>query len=132
MEYSKPYGDSVFYGSFEGIITNLQSRYRETQSDVVKTELESIMGNKTCPVCHGARLKKEALALTLGGKNLSELTTMPVTEALAFINSLELSERDMAIAHQILKELRARLGFLINVGLNYLTPVSYTHLSDGQ
>lgn len=121
MEYSKPYGDSVFYGSFEGIITNLQRRYRETQSDWVKTELESIMGNKTCPVCHGARLKKEALAVTVGGKNLSELTTMPVTEALEFINSLELSERDMAIAHQILKELRARLGFLINVGLNYLT-----------
>jgi len=121
LEYSRSYGDSIFYNSFEGIITNMQRRYRDTQSDWVKTEIEGMMTNKTCPTCNGARLHREARAVTVGGINLSELTSMPITEAMKFINNLKLTERETQISYQILKELKARLGFLINVGLNYLT-----------
>ncbi len=121
FEYSRSYGDSVYYNSFEGIITNLRRRYNSTSSEWVKTEIESMMTNKPCHSCKGARLKKEVLAVTVGGLNINELTSLSISEALEFVNNLKLTERESKIAYQILKELRARLGFLVNVGLDYLT-----------
>lgn len=112
---------SVYYSSFEGVISNLQRRYKETQSDWAKSDIESLMRNKPCSCCKGRRLKKEILCVTVGGLNISELTDLPVTKAMEFIENLKLTERDAAIARQIIKELKARLGFLINVGLDYLT-----------
>ncbi len=121
LEYSRSYGNTVYYNDFEGIITNLHRRYNSTSSEWVKTEIEGMMTNKKCSSCGGARLKKEVLAVTVGGLNINELTSLPVSEALEFINNLKLSEREEKIAYQIMKELKARLGFLVNVGLDYLT-----------
>ncbi len=121
LEYSRAYGDSVYYNDFEGIITNLHRRYNSTSSDWVKNEIEGMMTNKPCRSCSGARLRKEVLAVTVGGLNINELTSLSVAKALEFFDNLELSERESKIAYQILKEIKARLSFLINVGLDYLT-----------
>ena len=111
----------MLYQPFEGIVNNLERRYRETQSDAVKRELEECMSECPCPTCKGRRLKAESLAVTVGGLDIDAYCQKSVTEALDFISKLELSETQMMIAEQILKEIRSRLGFLSSVGLQYLT-----------
>lgn len=111
----------LFDTVFEGVVPNLERRYRETQSDYARQDIESYMSSSQCPQCLGARLKPEVLAVTVNGKNIWEVTRLSVGEALNFFNSLKLSERERHIAKQILKEIKERLGFLVNVGLEYLT-----------
>ena len=106
---------------FEGVINNLERRYRETGSDYMKSKLEKYMIEDVCHQCGGKRLKPEVLAVTVGEKNIAEFSDMSVRQALEFVNHLELSEIDQKIAAQILKEIRARLRFLADVGLDYLT-----------
>ncbi len=115
------YGHGEYSATFEGVIPNLQRRYEQTTSDWAKRELEVYMREIPCPTCGGKRLKPESLSVTVGGKNIVELTQLSVTEALAFLDTLELSEREKLIAGRVLKEVRERLGFLNSVGLNYLT-----------
>jgi excinuclease ABC subunit A len=110
-----------YRASFEGVVNNLQRRYRETSSEYVKEEIEKFMSATTCPACHGARLKPEALAVTVGERNVDDLTRMSIERLELFFRELTLTPRQDQIAHQIVKEIRARLGFLTNVGLNYLT-----------
>jgi excinuclease ABC subunit A len=128
VRYRHDRGENSYEATFEGLVPNLERRYRETESEFVKTELEKFMVERPCPVCHGQRLRPEALAVTTAGRNISEVAAMSVTEALRWVGSLEgrgtkrlLSEREATIARQIVKELRARLGFLVDVGLDYLT-----------
>ncbi len=121
VEYQKEYGSGTFDTPFEGIIPSLQRRYRETQSDWSKQDLESYMRSTPCHVCHGKRLKPEALSVTVGDKSIAEVSDMTIRNAREFINGLELSVSERMIANQIVKELNARLGFLINVGLDYIT-----------
>ncbi len=118
---SKEQGGGVYMTAFEGIVNNLERRYRETTSVYSKEDIAQYMGDAVCPDCHGQRLKKEALCVTVCGKNINEFCDMSITEALEFVNSITLSERDMMIASQILKEIKERLGFLNSVGLEYLT-----------
>ncbi|MFQ5706897.1 MAG: excinuclease ABC subunit UvrA [bacterium] len=110
-----------FTSKYEGIIPNLERRYKQTESQYIRSTIEQYMNVKPCPECHGARLRKEALAVRVQDKNIQSITAMSVNEAFAFFAQLKLSERDEVIAHQILKEIRERLGFLVNVGLEYLT-----------
>lgn len=110
-----------FNRPFEGIIPNLERRYKETSSDVMREDFEEYMSVTPCPQCHGARLKPESLAVTVGGKNINQLTSLAVETALDFFNELELTQRETLIGRQILKEIKERLGFLVNVGLDYLT-----------
>jgi excinuclease ABC subunit A len=105
----------------EGVVTALERRYKETESEWVKQEIERLMVTRPCPACEGRRLKPEALAVTVGGKNISELCELSVSAADAFFSELSLSEREEIIAVQIRKEIQERLGFMIDVGLNYLT-----------
>ncbi|HLI97125.1 MAG TPA: excinuclease ABC subunit UvrA, partial [Candidatus Baltobacteraceae bacterium] len=122
-----------YRATFEGVINNLQRRYSETSSDYVKEDIEKYMSASTCPQCKGARLKPEALAVTIGGKNIDELTRMSIEGCEGFFLAFRPNEREEQIAHQVLKEIRARLGFLTNVGLNYLTLArSATTLSGGE
>jgi len=119
--------------TFEGVVNNLQRRYTETTSDYVKEDIEKYMSATTCTVCHGARLKPEALAVTLAGKNIHELTSMSVEAADAFFHAFVPNKREELISQQILKEIRARIGFLANVGLGYLNlSRSATTLSGGE
>lgn len=106
---------------FEGIISNLERRYEETNSDYTRSEIEECMNEIPCPSCKGRRLRKELLAVLIGGKNIMEFCEMSVTEELEFIHSLSLSEQQQMIAERVLKEIENRLGFLNSVGLNYLT-----------
>jgi excinuclease ABC subunit A len=106
---------------FEGVIPNLQRRHRETTSDSIREFIEEFMSTKACPSCHGRRLKPHSLAVRVGGKNIAEVTDMSVVEALEFFEHLELTEKEQAIARLILREISARLGFLRDVGLEYLT-----------
>jgi len=106
---------------FEGIANNLERRFRETNSDWMRDEIATAMSAVECPECHGDRLKKESLAVTVGGRNITQLCSLSVLKILDFFDHLDLSEREQMIAGQILKEIRARLGFLKNVGLEYLT-----------
>ena len=121
LRYEKNEGFGVIRREFEGIANNLERRYKETQSPAMRAELEECMSEIPCPDCGGRRLKKTALAVTVGGMNIAEFTDLPVVSALKFIDSLQLSEKDMMIAERILKEIKSRLGFLVNVGLGYLT-----------
>ena len=122
-----------YRASFEGVVNNLQRRYGETSSEYVKEEIEKFMSASTCPACHGARLKPEALAVTVGGRNVDELTRMSIERLELFFRELTLTPRQDQIAHQIVKEIRARLAFLTNVGLNYLTLASSaTTLAGGE
>ena len=121
LRYEKNEGYGVIRREFEGIANNLERRYKETQSPAMRAELEECMSETPCPDCGGRRLKKTALAVTVGGMNIAEFTDLPVVSALKFIDSLQLSEKDMMIAERILKEIKSRLGFLVNVGLGYLT-----------
>ena len=120
VTYTKENVTSVYNHSFEGEINNLRRRYMETNSDTMKAEIEKYMSDNPCPKCKGARLKPEALAVTVGGKNIFEFTSMAIREELDFINSINFSEKDKIISSQIIKEIQSRLSFLINVGLDYL------------
>lgn len=106
---------------FEGVIRNLERRYKETSSDYIREQMEKYMAHQPCPECKGHRLKKEALAVLINDNHIGNITKLSVTQALAFFQSLELSEKDMQIARLILREIEERLGFLNNVGLDYLT-----------
>jgi excinuclease ABC subunit A len=124
VRYENQFGRMREYETtFEGVIPNQLRRHKETDSDYIRQEIESFMTSRPCPVCRGQRLKPEALAVTVADKNIVQVTTMSVTEALRFVNDLpnHFTEKQKTIAYQILKELKARLGFLVNVGLNYLT-----------
>ena len=107
--------------TFEGLIVNLERRYRESNSDLMKEWMGKFMTVHKCEACQGKRLRPEVLAVTVGGMNIAELSDLPVRDALSFIENLELSEKDMLIARQIVKEIKERLSFLVNVGLDYLT-----------
>lgn len=118
---SNVYGGGTYYQPFEGILNNLQRRYNETSSEYSRSEIEDCMSEVLCPDCHGNRLKPESLAVTVGGKNISELTDMSVNAASDFFSNLELTETQHLIGERIIKEINSRLGFLKSVGLEYLT-----------
>ncbi len=121
IEYKKEFGSGTFDSPFEGICNNLERRYRETQSEGMKQEYEAYMSNIPCPDCGGKRLRPESLAVTVGGKSIAEVSDMTVLEAREFLNSLSLTEQQRMIGEQIFREINARLGFLVDVGLDYLT-----------
>ena len=121
LHYDQPRGQGTLYQPFEGIVNNLERRYRETQSDAMKRELEECMSQCPCPTCRGRRLKKESLAVTVGGLDIDAYCHKSVNEALDFMDHLELNPTQTMIAQRILKEIKNRLGFLRSVGLQYLT-----------
>ena len=121
LTYDRADGKGTFQQAFEGILNNVERRFAETQSDASRKELEECMSQCPCPTCNGRRLKKEALAVTVGGLDIDTFCHKPVTDALAFVEDLALTETQAQIAQQILKEVKARLGFLRSVGLSYLT-----------
>ena len=121
LHYDTERGRGTLSRPFEGIVNNLERRYRETQSPGMRAELESCMAEIDCPDCHGARLKKEVLAVTVGGLNIMEFTRLSIMEELEFLDHLELTEKQAMIAESILREVRVRLRFLQDVGLQYLT-----------
>ena len=121
VEYERDYGGGFFETEFEGVIPTLERRYHETQSDSMKEAYEAFMSKITCPTCGGKRLKPEVLAVTIGNKSIADVCGMSITDVLAFIDGLVLSESEKIIASRIYKELKARLRFLVNVGLEYLT-----------
>jgi len=122
LRYHNRYGILRSYETeFEGVVHYLERRYRETDSETLKEEIERYMSLVPCPECHGARLKRESLSVRVGGRNIAEVTALTVRRCLEFFEQLRLSEREELIAHQVLKEIRSRLGFLVNVGLDYLT-----------
>lgn len=120
ISYTNYRGTGSYDYAFEGIIPNLQRRYSET-SETMRGEYEEYMTNIECPSCHGMRLRPEVLAITVGGKNISQVTEMSVADIQKFFQNLQLSGRDEMIAERILKEIHARIGFLVDVGLDYLT-----------
>ena len=122
FEYENLFGEvKTHFTAYEGILPLLARRHRESTSDSMREDVERFMTSKPCPVCLGTRLKREALSVFVGGKNINEATRLTVQESRDFFRNLDLTEREQAIAHQIRKEIDARLGFLINVGLDYLT-----------
>ena len=123
VRYRHERGENTYKATFEGIITNLERRYRETDSEYIKTELEKYMVTRPCPTCGGKRLKPEVLATTVDDLSISDIATLSITDALAWVAKLpkKLTERERTIAYQVLKEITARLGFLVDVGLDYLT-----------
>jgi excinuclease ABC subunit A len=123
VRYRHERGENTYKATFEGIITNLERRYRETDSEYIKTELEKYMVPRPCPTCQGKRLKPEVLAVTVDDQTISDVAVLSITDALDWIATLppKLSEREQTIAVQVLKEISARLGFLVDVGLDYLT-----------
>jgi len=121
VTYSSRKFSGEFQSSWEGIVNNLERRHRETTSDFAKTEIEKLMVQRPCQTCHGKRLKKEALSVLVGNKNISEVSDLSIVGLLDFINNLKLSSKDTKISQSIIKEIRARLEFLLNVGLGYLT-----------
>ena len=121
LRYEKSEGYGIIKREFEGIVNNLERRYRETQSPAMRAEIEECMSETPCPDCGGKRLKKSALAVTVGGMNIADFTELSVLNALAFLDGLVLNEKESLIAERILKEIKARLGFLQSVGLGYLT-----------
>jgi excinuclease ABC subunit A len=122
VRYRHERGENTYKATFEGVVTNLERRYRETDSEYIKTELEKYMVTRACPVCQGRRLKPEILAVTVDDRNIWEISVMSITEALAWVADLpkRLTDRERTIAYQLLKEINARLGFLVDVGLDYL------------
>lgn len=122
FDYENMRGEvKTFHTEYEGVLLMVKRRHSEASTDAMREEFEKFMSIKPCTTCHGARLKPEVLAITVGGKNIEEVTDMTIKEAAQFFSSLSLSQRELVIGEQILKEIRARLGFLNNVGLDYLT-----------
>ncbi len=121
LHYDQPRGKGVLHQPFEGVCNNIERRYHETQSDSVKRELEEFMAEQPCPACKGQRLRKEALAVTVGDLSIHDFTQLSVVDELKWLDTLTLTEQQMLIADRILKEIRNRLGFLQSVGLGYLT-----------
>jgi excinuclease ABC subunit A len=121
VNYENEKGKGTFKSNFEGILKALERRYMETSSDGMKQYYEGFMSTNLCSDCNGDRLKKDVLAVTIGGKNISELCSMSVIDIKVFFDELEISEREMYIASQVLKEIKTRIGFLVDVGLDYLT-----------
>ena len=123
VRYRHERGESTYKANVEGIITNLERRYRETESDYIKGEIEKFMVSKPCPTCGGKRLRPEILAVTIGDRNVWDIATLSITDALRWASGLgaTLNDRERAIAYQVVKEIVARLGFLVDVGLDYLT-----------
>ena len=121
LRFEKNEGFGVIKREFEGIVNNLQRRYKETQSPSMREDIEECMAEIPCPDCGGRRLKKTALAVTVGGMSIAEFSDLSVTDALRFLDEQQFSEKEMLIAERIIKEIRARLGFLVSVGLGYLT-----------
>lgn len=120
ISYNSAMGSGVFNRNFEGVANNITRRFRETTSEYVKQELSKLMKEVPCDTCRGKRLKKEVLGVTVGGKNIYEVCSLSIDKALEFFENLQLTSTQEIIANQILKEIKARLGFLVNVGLNYL------------
>ena len=121
ITYEGAHGTGTYATSFDGVIPTLERRYQETTSDAMKQAYEELMAEEPCPACHGQRLKPEALAVTVNGMNLAQVSNMSIAQARAFFQGLTLTEKERMIAAQILKEIDARLGFLMDVGLSYLT-----------
>lgn len=121
VNYSSDRGKGQYRTSFEGVVNSLTRRYKETTSDYARTEYEALMTNNTCPVCYGSRLKKESLAVTIGGKNIAQVTDKSILDIKRFLDTLELDQRQIMIGEQVLKEIKARIDFLVNVGLDYLS-----------
>ena len=121
LDYRTRTYHSSYKSAWEGFVNNLQRRYNQTSSVGVKWDIERYMRTSDCPVCHGKRLKKEALAVTVGGKNIAEVCELPVKDLLVFLDGLALTPTQHAIADVILREIRSRISFLVNVGLDYLT-----------
>lgn len=122
VKFKEHYGNNAIYNiAFEGVIPNLIRRYKKTQSEYIRRAIEGYMSTKPCPDCKGKRLKKEVLSVLIGGISIAEMTSKSVVEILSFLENLKISARQEIIASRILKEIRERLGFLINVGLDYLT-----------
>ncbi len=121
LKYDKAFGYGTLTREFEGLVNNLNRRYRESTSEYSRAEIEECMSEIPCPECKGKRLKKAALSVTVGGMNIYDFTNLPVYSELDFVEHLELTEMESAIAGQILKEIKARLNFLLSVGLGYLT-----------
>ncbi|NLK78701.1 MAG: excinuclease ABC subunit UvrA [Clostridiales bacterium] len=119
--YKGQRGEGVYDVAFEGLIRNVQRRYRETGSETIKQEYETFMRITPCPVCGGQRLKRESLAVTVSGKNIHEVTSMSIKNLQVFLENIELTKQQHLIGDQILKEIKARVGFLVDVGLEYLT-----------
>jgi excinuclease ABC subunit A len=121
--YKHERGENTYSTAFEGLITNLERRYRKTDSEYIKTELERFMVTRPCPVCQGRRLRPEILAVTIDGQNIWQVSTMSITDTLAWFDRLpaRLTDRERTIAYQVLKEIKSRLGFLVDVGLDYLS-----------
>ena len=115
------YGGGIYYQPFEGIVNNLERRYRDSNSEWSKADIEQYMSEELCPECHGKRLKKEILGVTVGDKSIADVTELSVSSCYDFFNKLKLSEREMFIGERIVKEINSRLGFLKSVGLEYLT-----------
>ena len=133
LEYEREFYSGSWDAAFEGIIPCMERRYNETKSDAARSQYENYISQVECPECHGARLKPEVLAVTIKGKSIADVCSMPVGEVSAFLDSIELSESESIIASRIFKELKARLNFLVNVGLDYLTlSRSATTLSGGE
>ena len=133
LEYEREFYSGSWDAAFEGIITCMERRYNETKSDAARSQYENYISQVECPDCHGARLKPEVLAVTIKGKSIADVCSMPVGEVSAFLDSIELSESESIIASRIFKELKARQNFLVNVGLDYLTlSRSATTLSGGE
>ncbi|MBQ3114976.1 MAG: excinuclease ABC subunit UvrA [Clostridia bacterium] len=120
FQYERKSSSGKFFASFEGVINNIERRYHDTNSEWVKNEIETYMSNTICPDCEGARLNKTALAVTINGYNIDSIANMSISEACDFFGDLKLTDREKIIARQILKEINERLGFLVNVGLDYL------------
>ena len=121
MERENEFGSGRYLTDYEGVINNLERRFRETNSDWMQAEIANVMSAVPCPDCHGDKLKPEILAVTVGGVNISKFTQMGIKEELKFIENLILTDREHLIADRVLKEIKERLGFLVNVGLGYLT-----------
>ena len=121
LVYDTARGSGVLRQPFEGLVNGVERRYRETQSQAMRDEYEELMGEYSCPECNGRRLKKEALAVTVAGMNISEFSDLSVTDAAAFARGLSLTPKERLIADRLLKEINSRLGFLESVGLSYLT-----------
>src|SRR3989441_721248 len=121
----KPVRDVILHGErdggFEGVLATLERRYRETTSEEARTEIQQFMAERPCPACGGARLRRESLGFKIGGRSIADVVTLTIKGAAVFFDALTLTERETAIARRVLKEIRERLGFLMNVGLDYLT-----------